>query len=561
MTLTTRQKVLIPALLVALGVLGYQGFAMYQESNLHQQSDDVVNQKPVAVTLPESKLDQNSNELIFAQNTLKTGQPQGEPPQAQQPVVAPVMSQVPDVQPNVAQPQYTQAQYNYLRLVNEYQTLQLQEMIAQTKQQIATARLKTAQEASAVNQYANTSNGNGLTVDPYSIADLPPLPMSNTQTDNNPNGYRIVYTGQQQGRWNATLVKEGHYYDVIVGSNLNGQTVTSISDSSVNLSGQQGQNTIVSFYGEQALGNNIASNSSAPNLSTSIDPATIAAIKQEGQQIPAPNFAQANPVQTKPQVAIASTPVVSSAVKNSVAESTVAPVSQQQVKNPVTTESLSNPSLGVKVAKEPSVKNTAANISANNSKSNMLAMTDQSNKMSDQVPAIPITQTTATNNPPATPAVAIPAAATANSAASKAASSVQTSTAQAVSTNASTSKPAVAAGTTNLPTAQAAANVSAAKSSVSQPTAQASSGAYTIQYIADHERSAVVQFMQQNNLNNAKIYQFSKSNQTWYALVQGQYQTSKDANAALQQLPTSAKKWQPFVIKMHAIDHTLTSAG
>jgi septal ring-binding cell division protein DamX len=115
----------------------------------------------------------------------------------------------------------TPSQQQYMKLVNEYQMLQMQSMIAQTQATIAKSRAQTAEALSKLNDLSGGSTD---------IADL-----GLVQTTSNDSGdYELIYTGQENGQWTATLKKGGQFNDVTAGTALpDGTKVLSVDSSGV----------------------------------------------------------------------------------------------------------------------------------------------------------------------------------------------------------------------------------------------------------------------------------------------------------------------------------------
>jgi len=115
----------------------------------------------------------------------------------------------------------TPSQQQYMKLVNEYQMLQMQSMIAQTQATIAKSR---AQTAEALSKLSDLSGGN------TDITDLGLIPSAS----NDSGDYELIYTGQENGKWTATLKKGGQFNDVTADTALpDGTKVLTVNDSGV----------------------------------------------------------------------------------------------------------------------------------------------------------------------------------------------------------------------------------------------------------------------------------------------------------------------------------------
>jgi septal ring-binding cell division protein DamX len=204
MKFDTRQKVVLVLLILAVIVLLWQGMQFYS------------NRSTVAPPLAQ----QTTNNNVGGPNM--PGMPANN-------MAAPTDGAA--VNPN------SNAQSEYLRLVNEYQVAQMQRMIAEDNEAIAIARRNAAQAMQDTSKLVGGDPG-AMTMDNSSPA------------DQNTTDYSLVYTGQQgNGGWTATLKKDGRSYDVIMGGQLpDGSQVSSIDENGVLL--MQGNNKkFITFSG------------------------------------------------------------------------------------------------------------------------------------------------------------------------------------------------------------------------------------------------------------------------------------------------------------------------
>lgn len=137
-----------------------------------------------------------------------------------------------------ATPEVSESQQQYLALVNEYQMVEIQRLIAQDQAAIASARASMADSLAKINQ-AGASN----------LGSAGALASSIVAAGNQPGDYELIYTGQDNGEWSATLKRNGQFNDVTAGSILpDGDKVLSVDDNGVLI--QQGDiKKLVTFNG------------------------------------------------------------------------------------------------------------------------------------------------------------------------------------------------------------------------------------------------------------------------------------------------------------------------
>jgi septal ring-binding cell division protein DamX len=145
-------------------------------------------------------------------------------------------------------------QQKYLALVNEYQMLEIQRMIAQDQAAIAQSRAATAEALAKVAQAGGTASAADLGMNDASV--------------NNTSDYELIYTGEDNGEWTATLKKNGQFNDVTTGSTLpDGAKILSVDDNGVLI--QSGnQKRLVTFNGVMPVDSNAAI--AAPQQATTV---------------------------------------------------------------------------------------------------------------------------------------------------------------------------------------------------------------------------------------------------------------------------------------------------
>jgi septal ring-binding cell division protein DamX len=151
----------------------------------------------------------------------------------------PLPSQVNPVQPVLNTSETDAVQQKYLSLVNEYQLVEIEKMIAQDEASIAAARAQSAESMAKIAQISgetpNYKGGNG------------------NAAVSNSGEYELIYTGEDNHQWTATLRKQGQFNDVTAGSVLpDGSKVVSVDDNGVTL--MQGEvRKLVTFNGVTPL--------------------------------------------------------------------------------------------------------------------------------------------------------------------------------------------------------------------------------------------------------------------------------------------------------------------
>jgi SPOR domain len=212
MTKTIKQTVLLPLLFILFAVLAWQLYMMFgvhkivNVSHLHT----AVKQIPAPAPDPLKNVTHHRSDVLRAAKTAPT-------------------------------PDLTPEQIAYMRLVHEYQLVQMKRLIAQDNEAIA---VSTRNAAKAMVETAKLTG----TKDFAAIAK--PI-VGETAADEAAEAptYKLVYTGTAAGMWNATLKYKNRPYDVSVGSVLpSGLKVVAIRQDMVTL--RRGlRQTQVSFNG------------------------------------------------------------------------------------------------------------------------------------------------------------------------------------------------------------------------------------------------------------------------------------------------------------------------
>lgn len=129
--------------------------------------------------------------------------------------------------------QSKEMQREYLKLVNEFQLAQLQQKLESTKSEIAKARLESIVSGAKQQELESELEKKGQQVSALSIGAAAGAAAAQNELE-------VVYVGQRAGEWRAMLSQGSGYFEVHVGTRLNGGwKVIEISDKGVIL--QRGQ--------------------------------------------------------------------------------------------------------------------------------------------------------------------------------------------------------------------------------------------------------------------------------------------------------------------------------
>jgi hypothetical protein len=219
MQLDKKQKTLIPLIAIVLGVLAWQLYGLMGTNSNSAASSGMTNTAlPARPTVPVSSA-----------------------PAAVQPTVASRNLSSANAVPTVSDQDkqrlraISQNDTEYLRLIHEYQLLQVQRHIAEDTRAIAVAKLETAKALAETSRFGGAVNLGMNTLSP----------MGNMQGDD----YKLVFTGQEAGQWTATLKINDQLMDVITGTTLpDGNTVIRVEGDSVILQKDDRQK-LISFLG------------------------------------------------------------------------------------------------------------------------------------------------------------------------------------------------------------------------------------------------------------------------------------------------------------------------
>lgn len=89
----------------------------------------------------------------------------------------------------------------------------------------------------------------------------------------------------------------------------------------------------------------------------------------------------------------------------------------------------------------------------------------------------------------------------------------------------------------------------------------APSSYYTVQLMGSYRESDLTQFLRRHQLQkDAGFYQTSHHNRDWYVLVYGIYHSEAQAKEAIDRLPPSVRKLNPWIKSIHAVKSSIKQA-
>ena len=474
MNLDTKQKILIPVTVVVLGILGWQLYGL-------MATDSVATPSVRPTTMSAINNVAQPRQPIPAADMAA--------PQAVRQPAAVVSDQ--DKQ---RLREISQSDTEYLKLIQEYQLLQVQRRIAEDTRAIAVAKLETVKALAETSTFGGSGNlGSNLS-------------MGKMDGD-----YKLVFTGQEAGQWTATLKMNDQLMDVVTGTHLpDGYKVMMVDGDSVTLQKADKQK-VVSFLGI---------NESQVAKQEENGPTAKQAKAEALLQIIAPEQVK------KKQLELATAKPDT--------KTSLAPVAQTSASKPAESP-LAKPSVTV-VSSEAVVKPEVTN-----AKSDKSALTAAFLAKDEKKQAPAIKQPAPANE--VTPVV-VPEH-------GKAASQANVEKKIEI-TSEVPAKPVEAATISKVESAKLVTPLPAAKPTVAtEPASNMGVGGFTIQLMSDRNEAAVKAFIKENNLADKASYSQSFSNgQKWYVLTYGQYNSHEEAKRALHDLPKTLQGWQPFVRKL-----------
>lgn len=481
MNLDRKQKLLIPAIIIVLGVLVWQLYGM-----MHGGSSMPAAAKPALPARPAA-----------ATSTSAPGaSPMAAPAQPQTARTAvPAVSE----QDKQRLRDISQTDAEYLKLIQEYQLLQVQRRIAEDTRAIAVAKLETAKALAESVKYGGAGN----------------MGSNMPGAGSFDNDYKLVFTGQEAGQWTATLKMNDQLMDVVAGTNLpDGYKVVAVDSDSVTLQKNDRQK-VISFLGVSE--SQVAKQVNEPQAKQTEANALLHIIA---------------PGQVKKKQPEAVAPVTTDVNKN---QSDANAQSEQPVKPAA--PAVQHENQATASAKLDKNALTAAFLGDDDKANHAPAQKTETAKSASTADAAAVKRDTKPVDDSKQEAK-------------------QGSKQQPVEQKAVSAKPVDVQKPQAKPDASAkpAANKTAVQPEAAKHTAvntRVAGGNFTIQLMSDRSEASVKDFIKENGLtDNASYIAVRVNGQTWYTITYGKYANAAEAQAALQKLPKSARDWQPFVRKI-----------
>ena len=531
MKLDTRQKILIPLIVIAFAYVIWQVVDMvgsdHSRPTASKTSTSVPSAAPVAATPTTAT----------ATTTAATVTPQPTAAPQQQPL--------------------TESQSAYLQLMNQYQLVKMQRLIVDEQASIAEARERIAK----LNQEAGSLGGSDFHIT-----------GSNTQSSD----YKLVFLDRQSGIWSATLSKDGRYYEVGRGKELlDGTQVVQINDQGVVLR-KDGEKTQLTFSGsapyssvhdkQRAQDKKPKSSQlfqAPPKATTSrTTPATeavgaISTEKADQLQRTKPTVTQQQPniapltspsSENKQLLNEKNKPQVNAAKTVKKAATTITPKTIEKTKKVAATKATT---VAIKTASEP--KKTAATPAKTTNKAASTSKQPAKTKVT-WVKATPENDTT-----PLPPKSAV--ATKTNSKPTTAFNNDQEKTFNQLDNYLGDNKTEKTKTTTPVATSLTDSNYN--KSSSIERLLNSPHKSYTVQLLGSRDKNELTTFVKKNHLNQTKAMTFKTYylGKDWYVLVYGIYPNSRQALAAIDKLPTKTQHFNPWIRPLSSVQKAIHLDG
>lgn len=541
MNLDRKQKILLPITIVVLGILGWQLYGLlgtHTENNMSRKS------VPMAPTFPTGNSAATNNTVTELAERQAATSVKDKPSLSSAAISEQDKDRLRAVSANDTE---------YLKLIQEYQLLQIQRRIAEDTRAIAIAKLETAKAVVETNKFAGVNNFNSG------------IDATGSSVDHD---YKLVFTGQEAGQWTATLKINDQLMDVVPGTTLpDGYKVTTVDGDSVIIQKGSKQKT-VNFLGvhESEIDNKSSSNSVITNQQANADallqviapekvkkktteqPTALAAKNQS------PASAKTAPTETTSSVVapLQSTKATASTATSKATSKLPAADKQTTLSTDLSKDKVSKQTkptdesdkqdknaLTAAFLKADTSETTASNQTANEAakKQAKHSQVKANSEKAVTTPAMP------------TEIKTVPASEPTSLTKLTHAEPVSTKTLQQHSI-----KPAAKPMQINpaklkpMPQASRKKQPFTDKSNVVNETVKTQvSGNYTIQLMSDRNEAAVKAFIKKYGLTDKATYTRKVSNgKVWFVLTYGQYATYAEAQAALHDLPGAVRDWKPF---------------
>lgn len=559
MKLEKKQKILLTLVIIAFAYLAWQLYDIFfanketptaeitpittqpgkLQAPLTGTTSTMPSIAPAATTQPPVP-------TIPATNKITTTTP-GQAPQPTQPVMRQMSIQAP----------MTQQQMRYLRLVNQYQIVRMQRLVADEEAAMYASRAKIAELHQQIAKTSGTS---------YTATSTFGAPMPSTSI-----GYQLMYIDYQNGQWTATLNQSGRFIEVNCDTVLpDGARILKITQNGVVIR-KWNKNYLLSFYGTTVL------NSNPPLRPVFAPKPSYSNIKPISYSLPATtqhnnlvgNSSALAPAQQSSQQSIVPTPAATKPVTGSplptISNATATPVTptmQNSSTAPMPAAAASSVIIPAEKNELPG-KNPAANLSANEKK-DLVLLKPVKQKEKKPLPSLeknlkntPLASTTPSKNlkTPLKPESDI---ATKNIAPSTEA----TATTSLAKNDNSLSTVALIPPKKEVPlTLQQKNTVTQLETYLDHKNTNPESyssdekhlltlpaESYTLQIMGSYRLSDLLNFIRANNLRD-KAFTFHTfyMDKDWYVLIYGAYKTESEALNAINSLPPAVQRLKPWV--------------
>lgn len=233
MALEKKQKILIPLVVIAFAVLGWESYNMLSDDDDGYSSPPSVpenvahTQRPVPVPRQGSfnstlqsidTMRDQTQDAAISMSTHDSNSVDHHQKAADSKSSATQTGLTPQQQAQIAAQQAREQQY--IKMVNQYQLAQMQKKLADVNAQLAQARLKEAQALAKVTQQ-NLPIPTHFTTD-VTTQSAPHINVLST--------YQVLYVSYVNNRWMATIKHAGQLHNVYIGSQFNDGTVVRVID-------------------------------------------------------------------------------------------------------------------------------------------------------------------------------------------------------------------------------------------------------------------------------------------------------------------------------------------
>lgn len=254
MKLEKKQKILLTLVIIAFAYLAWQLYDIFFANNQPPTTEIMPISQPMSDRLQPSLTPTTTPTMPSIAPVASTTQPPtptipaiNKPSVATTPILTaatPVPAQRPAAPPVMRQysiqAPMTRQQMEYLRLVNRYQIIKMQRLVADEEAAMYASRAKIAELHQQMSKYSGTSTNNNL---------------FGTSGSSMSIGYQLMYIDYQNGAWTATLNQSGRFIEVHVNDVLpDGARILKINQNGVVVR-KWNRNYLLNFYGTSLLRN------------------------------------------------------------------------------------------------------------------------------------------------------------------------------------------------------------------------------------------------------------------------------------------------------------------